>query len=411
MPNHRFSLDRSRIRVVLLEGIHSRAADSFRAAGYTDVRALAETPQGNDLDALLADVHMLGIRSRTQLTRELLDRAPRLIAIGCFCIGTNQVDLRGAAARGVPVFNAPFSNTRSVAELVIAEAILLLRGVPAKHAALMQGVWRKSARNAFETRGKTLGVVGYGNIGAQLGVIAEAIGMKVVFFDIETKLKLGNARQLGSLNELLEVSDIVSLHVPATPDTRHLIDAGALEKMRSSAVLINASRGNVVDLEALTQALLEGRILGAAIDVYPEEPRSSDEPFVHALQNCENVILTPHIGGSTEEAQENIAQEVADKLIRYSDNGSTLSAVNFPEVSLPAHPGKHRLLHVHRNVPGVLSAINGVLSASGLNVAAQYLQTNADIGYVVIDLDAQHSRRALEGLRTIDGTLRTRVLF
>lgn len=406
-----FSLDRSRISVLLLEGIHSHAAETFEAAGYTNVRSLAETPTGDDLSALLKDAHMIGIRSRTRLTRELIESAPRLFAVGCFCIGTNQVDLPAAAARGIPVFNAPFSNTRSVAELVMAEAILLLRGVPAKHAALMQGVWSKSARDAFEIRGKTLGVVGYGNIGSQLGVIAEAIGMNVVFFDIESKLKLGNARQLGSLEELLTVSDIVSLHVPATPETEQLIDAAALAKMRSSAVLINASRGNVVDLDALTRALLERQILGAAIDVYPEEPRSNDEPFVHALTGCENVILTPHIGGSTEEAQENIGEEVAGKLIRYSDNGSTLSAVNFPEVSLPAHPGKHRLLHVHRNVPGVLSAINGVLSERGLNVAAQYLQTTAEIGYVVIDLDAEHSQVALTELRAIDGTLRTRVLF
>jgi len=334
-----------------------------------------------------------------------------LIAVGCFCIGTNQVDLQAASQKGVPVFNAPFSNTRSVAELVLAEAILLLRSVPARHNQLREGKWQKSASNSFETRGKTLGVVGYGNIGKQLSVLAESLGMRVMFYDVETKLKLGNSQQADSLEDLLQEADVVSMHVPATQQTNNMIDAGALSLMKPSAVLINASRGNVIDLEALADALEAGRLLGAAIDVYPEEPKSNNEPFVSRLQKLDNVLLTPHIGGSTAEAQSNIGEEVAAKLIRYSDNGSTLSAVNFPEAALPEHPGNHRLLHVHRNQPGVLSAINQVFSDLGVNISGQYLQTTAEIGYVVLDIDEEQSAAALQELRQIDGTIRARVLF
>jgi D-3-phosphoglycerate dehydrogenase len=312
---------------------------------------------------------------------------------------------------GIPVFNAPFSNTRSVAELVLAEAVLLLRGVPEKHGLLKQGIWQKSAATSFEIRGKTLGVVGYGNIGSQLGVLAEGLGMQVLFYDVVKKLNLGNARQVDTLDELLVASDVVTLHVPATPATRDMIGAAQIARMKTTAVLINASRGDVVDIDALAAALAAKHLLGAAIDVFPEEPKSNNEPFVSPLIACDNVLLTPHIGGSTLEAQENIGFEVAEKLVRYSDNGSTLSAVNFPEVSLPPHPGSHRLLHIHANVPGVLSRINTVFSEIGVNIAAQYLQTNAEIGYVVIDLDAEHSQAALEQLRGVEGTIRTRMLF
>jgi D-3-phosphoglycerate dehydrogenase len=405
------SFDKDKIKVLLLEGVHDSAVTSFHAAGYHNIERVAGALQGVELARALTDAHMLGIRSRTQLTAAALDDARRLLAVGCFCIGTNQVALDAAMLRGIPVFNAPFSNTRSVAELVLAEAVLLLRGIPEKHGLLKRGIWQKSAAASFEIRGKTLGVIGYGNIGSQLGVMAESLGMQVQFYDVVKKLNLGNARQVDSIDELLATSDVVTLHVPATASTRNMIGARELELMKTTAVLINASRGDVVDLDALAARLRSQQLLGAAIDVYPEEPKSNDDPFVSPLLDCDNVILTPHIGGSTAEAQENIGFEVADKLIRYSDNGSTLSAVNFPEVSLPPHPASHRLLHIHRNIPGVLSRINQVFGENNINIAAQYLQTNAQIGYVVIDVEAEHSQAALEKLRQVDGTIRTRVLF
>ncbi len=407
----RTSFDKDRIRILLLEGVHPSAQENLVSAGYHNVTALSHALQGSDLADALGDVHMLGIRSRTQLDAATIERAPRLMAVVCFCIGTNQVDLDAATAAGVPVFNAPYSNTRSVAELVLAEAILLLRGVPRRSMQMHQGIWQKSAAASFEARGKTLGVVGYGNIGSQLGVLAEGLGMKVLFYDVVKKLNLGNARQVGTMTELLAGSDVITLHVPATPQTRNLIDAAALQQMRQNAVLVNASRGNVIDLEALASRLRAGALLGAAIDVFPEEPKSNDEPFNSPLRGLDNVILTPHIGGSTQEAQANIGLEVSEKLIRYSDNGSTLSAVNFPEVALPEHPGQHRLLHIHDNVPGMLSAINKVLSESDVNIAGQYLQTNSRIGYVVMDVDADYSEAVLHALRQIPGTIRARVLF
>ena len=405
------SFDKAKIRIALLESIHESATRNFARAGYTNVRNIREAPRSAELARELESVHILGIRSRTRLSPEVLEQAPRLMAIGCFCIGTSQVNLDAAMQRGVPVFNAPFSNTRSVAELVIAEAILLLRGIPEKSALTRQGVWKKSAQDAFEIRGKTLGVIGYGNIGAQLGVLAEALGMAVLFYDVVKKLNLGNARQVDGIEELMSSSDVISLHVPATPETREMIAARELGWMKPTAVLINASRGNVVDIGALVDALESRAILGAAIDVFPEEPASNDDAFVSPLTFFDNVILTPHIGGSTVEAQENIGAEVSEKLIRYSDNGSTLSAVNFPEVALPAHVGKHRLLHIHHNVPGVLTSINQVFSKESINVSAQYLQTRASVGYVVMDIDAEHSERALRRLREVEGTIRTRVLF
>jgi D-3-phosphoglycerate dehydrogenase len=344
----------------------------------------------------------------------LLQAAPRLISVGCFCIGTNQVDLAATQARGIPVFNAPFSNTRSVAELVMAEIVLLMRGVPRRNAMAHRGEWDKTASGSHEVRGKRLGIVGYGHIGTQTGLLAEALGMHTAYFDIETKLALGNAQALSSLDELLRTSDAVTLHVPETPQTRGMLGAEQFARMKPGAHLVNASRGTVVDIEALAAALRSGHLAGAAVDVFPSEPKSAGDEFRSPLRGLDQVLLTPHIGGSTEEAQVNIGLEVAGKLIRYSDNGSTLSAVNFPEVSLPGHPGQQRLLHIHRNQPGVLSALNGIFSESGINIAGQYLQTNPRIGYVVIDIEAGERTRSLElkkRLEQVPGTIRTRILF
>ena len=407
----RTSFAKERIKLLLLEGIHSSAAEQLCAAGYSNLQQESTALQGRRLVEALQDVHMLGIRSRTQLSAEVLRQAPRLMAVGCFCIGTNQVDLVAARRAGVPVFNAPYSNTRSVAELVLAEMILLLRRVPERSMQMHRNSWQKSATASFEVRGKTLGVIGYGNIGAQLGVLAEAMGMRVLFYDVIKKLKLGNAEQAEDLSALLGTADIVSLHVPATEQTANLMGAAELRAMKPGSVLINASRGNVVDIDALAEALRGGHLLGAAIDVFPQEPKSNDEPFHSPLVGLDNVILTPHVGGSTVEAQASIGIEVAEKLLRYSDNGSSLGSVNFPEVALPEHPEKHRLLHVHENRPGILSQINQVFSQSGLNIAAQYLQTREDIGYVVTDIDSAHSERGLNALRAVPGTIRTRVLF
>lgn len=405
------SLDKSKIKFLLLEGIHPSAVEVLRAAGYTSVETLAGALPEEELRKRIADVHFLGIRSRTQLTAEVFAAAQKLVAVGAFCIGTNQIDLDAAREHGVAVFNAPYSNTRSVAELVLAEAILLLRGIPEKSAVAHRGGWLKSAENAFEIRGKTLGIVGYGSIGAQLSVLAEALGMQVAFFDVVTKLPLGNARQVRTLNELLLQSDIVSLHVPETAATQWMIGAKELAAMRPGSILINASRGTVVDIDALAQALQQKRLLGAAIDVFPVEPRSNKDEFQSPLRGLDNVILTPHIGGSTMEAQANIGLEVAEKLVKYSDNGTSTSSVNFPEVALPAHPGKHRLLHIHRNVPGVLSDVNRVFADNKINIASQYLQTNEKVGYVVTDIDAAYSDLALEKLAQVPGTIRSRVLF
>jgi len=405
------SIDKNKIRFLLLEGIHPSAVEVLKAAGYTHIESLAGALPDDELKRKIADVHFVGIRSRTQLTAEVLAQASKLVAVGCFCIGTNQVDLNAARERGIAVFNAPFSNTRSVAELVLAEAILLLRGVPEKSAVAHRGGWLKSADNAYEIRGKTLGIVGYGSIGTQLSVLAEALGMRVVFFDVVTKLPLGNAHQVAKLHDLLAQSDVVSLHVPETQATQWMIGAAEIAAMKPGSVFINASRGTVVEIEPLAQALREKKLLGAAIDVFPVEPRSNKDTFESPLRGLDNVILTPHVGGSTMEAQANIGIEVAEKLAKYSDNGTSTSSVNFPEVALPAHPGKHRLLHIHRNVPGVLSDINKVLSDNHINIASQYLQTNEAIGYVVIDMDAASSDVALAKLADVPGTIRSRVLF
>jgi D-3-phosphoglycerate dehydrogenase / 2-oxoglutarate reductase len=405
------SLEKSKIKFLLLEGVHPSAVESLHNAGYQNIEQHQKALAPEDLKVAIANAHFVGIRSRTQLTADIFDAAHKLVAVGCFCIGTNQVDLSAATRRGVAVFNAPFSNTRSVAELVIAEAILLLRGVAAKNAAAHRGEWQKTAVNAYEIRGKRLGIIGYGNIGMQLGVIAEGLGMQVQFYDVVSKLPLGNARQLPNLEQLLAQSDVVSLHVPETRTTRDMIGAGQLAQMPRGSILINASRGTVVDIDALAANLASGHLGGAAIDVFPVEPRSNDDEFVSPLRAFDNVFLTPHIGGSTVEAQANIGVEVAEKMARYSDNGTSTSSVNFPEVSLPEHEGSHRLLHIHHNVPGIMSAINRVFSENNVNVSAQFLQTNEAIGYVVIDVDAEYSDVALEKLASIDGTIRSRVLF
>ncbi|MCX2801219.1 phosphoglycerate dehydrogenase [Microbulbifer thermotolerans] len=405
------SLQKDKIRILLLEGVHQSAVDLLASRGYTNVEYLKTSLPEDQLIEKISNVHFIGIRSRTQLTRKVLESARKLVAIGCFCIGTNQVDLKAATELGIAVFNAPYSNTRSVAELIIAETILTLRGIPAKNTACHRGGWMKSATGAFEARGKTLGIIGYGAIGSQVSVLAEALGMRVIFYDVVTKLPLGNAVQISSLDELLGEADVVSLHVPELPSTKMMMGPKQIARMKPGAILLNASRGTVVDIEALAEALKSGHLAGAAIDVFPVEPRSNDDEFVSPLRGIDNALLTPHIGGSTMEAQENIGIEVAEKLAYYSDNGTTTSSVNFPEVALPGHVGAHRLLHIHRNVPGVLSAINQVFSENNINISAQFLQTNETLGYVVIDVDAEYSDLALEKLKNIPGTLRCRVLF
>ena len=409
--SQQISLTKNNIKIVLLEGIHQSAVDALEADGFTNIHFYATALPESELVEALKDAHFVGIRSRTQLSREVLVQAPKLMAVGCFCIGTNQVDLGAALELGIPVFNAPYSNTRSVAELVIAEAVLLLRGIPEKNAKAHRGQWLKSAHQSFEVRGKKLGVVGYGSIGSQLGIMAEAMGMEVIYYDQITKLSLGNASVCSNLAALLMQADIVTLHVPETPSTHCLIGPTQLAQMKEGAILINASRGTVVDIEALASCLKSGKLLGAAIDVFPVEPRSNDDEFISPLRGLDNVILTPHIGGSTVEAQVNIGVEVADKLIRYCDNGTSLSAVNFPEVSLPNHENTHRLLHIHENIPGVLSKINNVFSENSINISGQYLNTNASVGYVVIDVDASCSELALLKLKQVSGTISCRVLF
>ena len=407
------SFPREDIRVLLLEGVSASAVETFHRAGYASVERLTGSLDGDELIRRLADTHIIGIRSRTQLTAKVLPQARRLIAIGCFCIGTNQVDLASARSMGIPVFNAPYSNTRSVAELVIAEAIMLLRDIPRKNRQCHRGGWPKSATGSHEARGKTLGIIGYGHIGTQAGILAESLGMHVLYHDIESRLALGNASAAANLDELLHRADVVTLHVPDTPATRGMIGAREIARMRHGALLINASRGSVVDIDALASALKDGHIGGAAVDVFPSEPKSNTDTFASPLAGMDNVILTPHIGGSTLEAQDNIGTEVASKLVRYSDNGSTLSAVNFPEVSLPEHHGGRRLLHIHRNVPGMLARINELISTGNFNVNGQFLQTSADVGYVVIDVacEERQSHALKERLAAIPGTLKARVLY
>jgi len=410
MSTDKNSLAKDKIKILLLEGVHQSALEELRIKGYSNIEYIKTSLSNDDLIAKIADVHFIGIRSRTQLTDEVLSHAKKLVAIGCFCIGTNQVNIKAAQKLGVPVFNAPFSNTRSVAELVLGETLLLLRGIPEKSAKAHRGEWLKSAVGSVEARGKTLGIIGYGHIGTQLGILAETLGMRVRFYDIETKLPLGNASQATSLKTLLGEADVVSLHVPETPQTQEMIGAAEFSAMKTGAIFINASRGTVVDIDALAEALSEKKVAGAAIDVFPVEPKGNDDEFLSPLRGFDNVILTPHIGGSTKEAQENIGLEVASKLAKYSDNGSSLSAVNFPEVSLPEHVNTSRLLHIHHNQPGVLTQINQAFADNSINIAAQYLQTDDQIGYVVIDIESSNSVKALKALKAIDGTIKARIL-
>ncbi len=407
----KLSLSKEKIKVVLLEGVHPLAEEAFRKDGYNNIHYLKGTPETEELKVLLSDAHILGIRSRTHVTQDVLDACEKLMAIGTFCIGTNQINLEYARNKGIPVFNAPFSNTRSVAELVLAEIIFLMRGIPQKNAAAHRGEWQKTATNSFEIRGKKLGIVGFGHIGSQLGVIAESLGMKVYFYDIENKLPMGNAKNTESLNELLAKVDVLSLHVPSTPATHNMIGKEQLDKMREGSYLINAARGDVVIIEDLIDALDSGKIKGAALDVFPEEPSSNNDPFKSQLKEYDQVIITPHIGGSTLEAQVNIANEVANKLMKYSNNGSTSSAVNFPQVSLPEITGKQsRVMHIHKNKPGMLEQVNHVFTKHGMNITALHLQTEGEIGYVIMDVECTEVDDLKTELKSIDGTLRVRVL-
>lgn len=406
-----YSLNKGKIKFLLLEGIHPGAQQMISSRGYGEVELIDHALSGKKMQRALKGVHFLGIRSRSQIDAGVFQSADRLAAIGCFCIGTNQVDLLSAQRHGVPVFNAPFSNTRSVAELALAEIIMLMRGIPQRNVAAHRGEWMKSTTNSHEIRGKTLGIIGYGHIGIQLGILAENLGMRVVYHDIAHKLPLGNAQERTKLKDLLKESDVVSLHVPQTDQTRGMVDAKFLQTMRRGSFLINASRGNVVDIEALAKALQARHLGGAAIDVFPLEPKSNQETFHSPLRTLDNVILTPHIGGSTIEAQENIALEVAGKLIKYSDNGSTVSAVNFPQVSLPDHGDVSRILHIHRNEPGILQQINRVFSDNRVNIASQYLETWGEIGYVVMDLETGNPGDLLRQLKEVPGTIRARILY
>ncbi len=404
------SLEKDKIKILLLEGIHPSSVEVLESAGYCNIKYHKGSLSDEELKEAIKDVHFIGIRSCTHLSEEVIQAANKLVAIGCFCIGTNQVDLKAAARRGIPVFNAPFSNTRSVAELVLGQILLMLRGIPEKNALAHRGIWKKSADNAYEARGKRLGIIGYGHIGTQLGIIAENLGMRVYFYDIENKLPLGNATQIHTMSELLNKCDVISLHVPETDSTKNMIAAEELSRMKPGAILINAARGTVVDIAALCEFLESGHLGGAALDVFPVEPKTNADPFESPLTKFDNVILTPHVGGSTQEAQENIGIEVAGKLAKYSDNGSTLSSVNFPEVSLPEHKGASRLLHIHENRPGILTQINTIFAEESINIAGQYLQTNAEMGYVVIDVEASRSEEALLKLKGIEGTIRARLL-
>lgn len=411
MMEKKFSFNKKDIKVLLLEGIHQSAVNYFTESGYTNIEYFRTALDEKELEEKIKNVHIIGIRSRTQLTKEVLQKAKKLFAVGCYSIGTNQVDLQSAKKHGIPVFNAPFSNTRSVAELVIAEIIMLLREVPAKSAAAHRGEWLKLASNSFEVRGKSLGIIGYGHIGSQVSILAEAMGMDVYYYDIEKKLSLGKATACSSLADLLKISDVISLHVPETELTLNMISFAELDLMKKGSILINLSRGTVVDYIAVAKALREGHLSGVAADVFPVEPASSAERFSTALQEFDNVILTPHIGGNTLEAQENIGMEVAEKLVRYSDNGSTIGAVNFPQIALQPNLNKQRFLHIHKNMPGLLKDINNVFTTRSINISSQFLQTDPEIGYVIIDTESQTDETILKDLKKIPHTIRARMLY
>jgi D-3-phosphoglycerate dehydrogenase len=407
----KYSLDKSKIKVLLLEGIHENGVRYLRENGYKNIECYNEALSDNLLEEKLMQTHIIGIRSRTELRKNLLLKAPKLIAIGCFSIGTNQVDVNDAKLLGIPVFNAPFSNTRSVAELVIAECIMLMRGIPEKNVLAHNKIWMKSASNSVEVRGKTLGIIGYGHIGSQVSILAESMGMRIIYFDIEKKLSLGNSRPVESLNDLLKISDTITIHVPSTELTRNMISYDQIALMKKGACLINSSRGDVVNYQAVADGLRSRHLSGVAADVFPKEPASVDEPFINELQEFSNVILTPHIGGNTLEAQANIGLEVAEKLAKFSDNGSTIGAVNFVEISLQPNASKQRFLHIHKNVPGVLREVNNVFTNRGINITAEYLQTDPAIGYVIIETESDFDSSVLKELKSIQHTIRARIIY
>jgi len=405
------SYPKEKINILFLENISDTAVKFFKDSGYASVRKLGGALSEEQLINEVKDVHLLGIRSKTQITSKVLDAAKKLQAIGCFCIGVNQVDLKSATNHGVTVFNAPYSNTRSVAELVIGLAVMLIRRIPDKSKAAHDGVWLKEAKGSYELRGKTLGIIGYGNIGTQVSILAEAMGMKVIFYDTVTKLPLGNAVAKKTLKEVISQADIITLHVPETSQTKNMINKTVIRQFKKGSILLNYARGEVVDLEGLAKAIEEGLISGAAVDVYPWEPEKNGDKFQTPLQHLPNVILTPHIGGSTEEAQENIGVDVSNKLFQHLETGMTLGSHTVPPLNLPHQEGTHRILHVHKNVPGVLSEINTTLSKHNINILGQYLKTNEEIGYVVLDVDKKLSKQALELLKEVKQTIKTRLLY
>lgn len=405
------SYPKERINILFLENISDKAVQQFQRNGYVNVKKLSGALSEEELIREIRNVHLVGIRSKTQITAKVLAAAAKLQAIGCFCIGVNQVDLKAATKAGVVVFNAPYSNTRSVAELVIGTGIMLMRRIPDKNTAAHQGIWMKEAKNSYEMRGKTLGIIGYGNIGTQVSVLAEAMGMKVLFYDIETKLPLGNASAAKNIKELVSQSDIITLHVPDTAQTKNLINKSVLKNFKKGSILINYARGEVVDLKALAACLQEGQMNGAAIDVFPWEPEKNGDRFETPIQGLPNVILTPHIGGSTEEAQQNIGEDVSLKLFQYLERGITNGSHTVPAIGLPPVENAHRILHIHKNVPGVLSAINTALSSNNINIVGQYLKTNEEIGYVVLDIDKKLSKKAVELLKGVKETIKVRILY
>ena len=405
------SFPKDRIKVLFLENISDKAVQYFKQQGYADVKKVAGALSEEELIKVIKDVHILGIRSKTFISKKVLDNAKKLQAIGCFCIGVNQVDLKACKQKGVAVYNAPYSNTRSVAELVIGASILLIRRILDKNKAAHNGIWNKDAKGSFELRGKTMGIIGYGNIGTQLSVMAEAMGMRVQFFDIETKLPLGNAQAKKSIKEIVSSSDIISLHVPETNQTKNLINKSVIKQFKTGSILVNYARGEVVDLDALAEAIKEKQIAGAAIDVFPVEPEKNGDAFSTPLQGLSNVLLTPHIGGSTEEAQENIGEDVSIKLYQYLERGVSNGSHTIPSLSLPPVDGAHRILHIHKNVPGVLGAINTLLSKNKINIVGQYLKTNDEIGYVVLDVDSKLSKQAMTLLKEVKETIRVRMLY
>jgi len=411
MASEKTSYPKEKIRILFLENISDLAVKNFQQQGYTKVEKITKALTEEELIKEIKDVHILGIRSKTQITQKVLDAAQKLQAIGCFCIGVNQVNLEAATRHGVVVFNAPYSNTRSVAELVIGLSIMLIRRIPDKNKAAHEGIWMKDAKGSFELRGKTLGIIGYGNIGSQVSVLAEALGMKVIFYDVETKLPLGNATDGKTLKDVLGKADVVTLHVPETAQTKNIINKTTLRYFKKGSILINYARGEVVDLEALRKALLDGQLSGAAIDVFPWEPEKNGDRFQSPLQDLPNVILTPHIGGSTEEAQQNIGEDVSIKLFNFLEKGITFGSHTVPALALPPQERSHRILHIHNNVPGVLSAINTELSKHNINIVGQYLKTNEDIGYVVLDVDRQLSNKALQVLKDVKETIKVRMLY